>query len=481
MSPYKKFVKDLGLIGFVQLLVNLKGIFLLPLITKLLGAKEFGIWTQSVLSINLLSLFMILGLHNALLRFLPASKTQKEIQQQVWSLGFFILGLSLLAAFLLFIFASPVSGFLKIPTQFVVFISLILIFKSVNVVFIHTFQALQEAGMFSSFLFIQEMGELLFVALAIILGYGIQGAVLALLTMQALLFLILIGVLIKKIGFLIPDFSVLREYLRFSLPTLISAISYRIVQTNDHYFIGVYLGILFVGYYAPAYSLGNLPNMIAPIIGIVLPPLLAKLFAEAQLEEIKKYLSYTMKYFMFVLIPATFFLAALSKSLLVIFSTPEIAEQSALLVPFIALAFLLYGAYAVFSQVLGLYKKTYIIGIVWAGAAAINVVLNLLFIPSFGMIVPAVATLLAFAFATAATWYYAFKDLPFPIDFKNLAKSAAAALLVALFLFLLQPTELFETLFALALGGLVYGALLLAMKAFEPKEVQFFLKLLQRS
>ena len=44
MTSYKKFTKDVGLAGIVQVVGALKGLILLPILTKTLGAEFYGIW-----------------------------------------------------------------------------------------------------------------------------------------------------------------------------------------------------------------------------------------------------------------------------------------------------------------------------------------------------------------------------------------------------------------------------------------------------
>ena len=45
-NPYQKFAKDIIVIGITNLLVGLSGLVLLPLLTKTLGAHDYGIWSQ---------------------------------------------------------------------------------------------------------------------------------------------------------------------------------------------------------------------------------------------------------------------------------------------------------------------------------------------------------------------------------------------------------------------------------------------------
>src|SRR3989344_2820995 len=85
MSTYKKFTKYVSLITLINITGQLKGIIVLPIITKLLGAMDFGIWTQLRVTVNLLTPFILLDLPSSIVRFLAAEKNKEEIQEGVYS------------------------------------------------------------------------------------------------------------------------------------------------------------------------------------------------------------------------------------------------------------------------------------------------------------------------------------------------------------------------------------------------------------
>ena len=57
MNPYKKFAKDVGLMSITQIILGLQAFLLLPILTKFLGATNFGIWSQIKITVSLLSGF----------------------------------------------------------------------------------------------------------------------------------------------------------------------------------------------------------------------------------------------------------------------------------------------------------------------------------------------------------------------------------------------------------------------------------------
>jgi O-antigen/teichoic acid export membrane protein len=173
-------------------------------------------------------------------------------------------------------------------------------------------------------------------------------------------------------------------------------------------------------------------------------------------------------------IPSAFGLSLLSKPLLTILSTPEIASQGYLITPFIAVSFLLFGAYAVFAQILTLMKKTKIEGIVWTMAAILNLGLNLIFIPFIGILGAAITTLIAFTFAFILITHYSFKYLTFDIEFRFILKSIVASIIMSLVIVKWTPAGILNVLIVIGVCAVVYATILLLLGGIKKEEIEFF-------
>src|SRR3989338_518078 len=480
MQNYAKFIKDTGVSGFVQIIVRLKGIILLPILTKTLGAEAYGVWSQILITVSFVSPFILWGLPEAFTRFIPGTKELSHIRDQILSVFIFILIPAIGISIIFSVYHNSIATLLKIPDSLVIFLGLLILFKSLNNSLLAVFHAFGEIVRFACFEFAITFGELVLVIGSIFLGLGITGAITSLLLIKIGTFLVASIIVFRKIGFAIPHFSRLREYLHFSIPSVFGSFSYKIVQASDRYIIAGFWGVLFVGYYMPAYALGNTLNILIISLVFVLQPTVTKLFAANKLVESKRYLSYSLKYLLLVSIPSVFGLTILASPLLTIFSTEEIARNASSIVSLVALSLFLYNTSTIFSQVLLLYKKTRILGSIWIGSDVINFMLNMLFIPTFGITGAAITTLISYFFAFALIWYFANRFFPFPIDWKFIFKSTLASLLMAGIVFLLHPKELWSTLFAITVGIVSYTILILLFKGITKKEITFFLSFLKQ-
>ena len=475
MNEHKLFTQRIGLIGITNLLVGLSGIILLPILTKNIPIEEYGIWIQISVTIGLIPAVVMLGLPYTMVRFLAAAKTREEIQEGFYSIAFIVLFTSAIASLLLFSLSKPIAASLFDNNLTIArILSLIVFIACLNVLLLNFFRTFQRIKRYSIFSFIQTWLNVALVAYFVLSGYGILGAVIGLLISSSFVFLIMASLIISEIGIRIPKFTHMREYLAFGIPTLPSNLSYWVVTSSDRYVIGIFMGAAFVGYYSPGYTLGNMINMFMAPLAFMLPVVLSKYYDENNMKEVKTVLKYSLKYFLAIAIPSVFGVSLLSKPILTILSTPEIASQGYLITPFVAVSALLLGAYEVIVHIIVLEKKTKITGAIWILAAILNLGLNLIFIPYIGLLGAAITTLIAYALAFVLTMYYSFKYFRFNVDLRFIFKSFFASVVMSLVIIKWSPVRVLNVLLVIGVCAVVYGAILLLLKGVKKEEIEFF-------
>ena len=478
MNEHKLFTQRIGLIGITQLLISLSGIILLPILTKNIPIEEYGIWVQISVTIGLIPAVVMLGLPYTMVRFLAAAKKREEIQEGFYSIAFIVLFTSAIASGLLFLFSEPIATSLFDGNITIArILPLIVFIACLNGLLLNFFRTFQQIKRYSIISFIQTYLNVALVAYFVLSGYGIFGAVIGLLISSAFVFLIMASLVISEIGIKIPKFTHIREYLAFGIPTVPGMLSSWVVNSSDRYVIGIFLSTAFVGYYSPGYALGSMINMFMAPLVFMLPAVLSKYYDENNMNEVKTVLKYSLKYFLLLAIPSAFGLSLLSKPMLMILSTPEIASQGYLITPFVAVSALLFGAFAVIAQGLYLAKRTDIGGKIWILAAISNLGLNIVFVPFIGIIGAAITTLIAFTFVFILATYYSFKYIRFDIDFSSISKSIFASIVMSLVIIQWNPIGLLNVLTVIGACAVVYAAILLLLKGIEKEEIKFFREL----
>ena len=476
LNEFKLFTQRLGLLSIVNILIGLSSFILLPVLTRNLTITEYGIWIQVIVTIDLMLNIATLGLYFAMLRFLPSLKEKLEIQEEYYSMFFIILLFSLILSFIIFLLSSPIAAALfDNQIKIVELLSLIIFVSSLNYFIINYFRTFQEMKKYSVFLFLQTYLTVLFVVYLVISGHGIFGAIIGYLISQILLFLIMKFFIIKEISLRFPKFKNFKLYLTFSLPLVIGGVSYWVAQSCDRYVIGILLGSAFVGYYSPGYMIGTIIMMIVTPFSSIILPEIAKNYDSGEIKKSENLLNYSMKLFLFIAIPSVFGLSILSKPLLILLTTPNIASEGYLITPFVALGSLFYCIYIIGTDIYALEKKTKIIGIILVITAIINLFGNILAVPYFGIIGSAAITLISFIITCFFSLAYIKKYLNFNLNFdlRFIIKSIISSLFMTIFIFLISPNGILKILIAIVMASAIYVILLLILGGIDKNDLKF--------
>lgn len=435
------------------------------------------------MTIGLVPAVVMLGLPYTMVRFLAGARSREEIQEGYYSIVGITVVTAGLASLALFILAEPIAAALFDNRVAIIRILAVIVFlECMNGLQYDYFRTFQQIKRYSSLTFFKTCLQLTLVCTLVLAGYGILGATIGLLVTDVVLLIIMGILIVSEIGVAVPKFRHLREYLSFGLPTVPGNLSSWVVNSSDRYVIALFLGTAYVGYYSPGYTLGNIVNMFIAPLSFMLPAVLSKHYDDGNLNDVKTILSYSMKYFLALAIPSVVGLSLLSRPLLTILSTPEIAAQGYLITPFTALSGLLFGSYAVIMQILVLEKKTGISGTIWIVAAILNLGLNIIFVPIFGIIGAAVTTLLAYSLAFLLSTYYSFKYLVFDLNAAFVLKCIVSSAIMGVVVVIgssQMSGGLVSVILLVIISALVYTAGLFILRGFKKEEILFFKGLLR--
>ena len=483
MSIYEKFTKDVGIIGITNLIVPLKGLILLPIIIKALGASGYGVWAQVCVTLGLINPIADLTLSYTFVRFFAGVKDKREIQNAFFSILITVFCWSSLIALILFFLATPIANVLFNDANAIDIVKLtavIVPFSTINTPLLFFFRTYRQMKTFSALTLLQSFGEMAAIAYFVLSGFGVFGAVISLLIVRIFMDVVMLGIIVSQIGIKIPNFSNIRSYLKFGVPLIPSQLSSWVVNSSDRYVIVFFMGITSVGIYSAAYGIGSIITMFAAPLGLVLVPALSKSYDEGKIEEVKNLLAYSLKYLLMLSIPSAFGLSILAKPILLIMTTPEFVTHGRLIVPFVALSMVVLSFYGVAAHVISLVKKTRILGIIWIIAGLVNLSLNIIFVPKIGILGAAITTLIAFGIVTTVTAYLSFKYITFDIDWIFILKTIVASIVMCIVIRYINPIQLLDVLLCIGIGAGIYAIILFLLKGFTREEIKFFKEILTR-
>ena len=474
-AVYGKFVNDVALVGAGDFLKILRTIIIIPLFAKFMGAGEYGIWTQVKASSVFFATITLLGLKYALVRFLGGEKRADYIRQGFNSCVWLVTASSLLIIALLFVFSDSLAVVIfegPQSTYFVKVIGLLVLFDALDQLALTYFQTYRQLTTHFSYILLEVLGDIALIAGLLITGYGLASIFICLIVWKCSTTFLKLTRIWSQTGLSYPVFSILHPYIAFSLPLLIARLFYFFVNYGDRYLINFFLGMNEVGVYSIAYAVGTLPMILLTPIEYILYPTIVDHWNRGEIHIAENYIRHALKYILLIVIPVFFGLIVLSKSLILLLSTEEFLSAS-IPIPLISLGFIVFGLGVIGERIMTLSRSSFVITILYGGLAILNLILNYIFIPVFGILGAALATLFTFCVYTLCTTLLAYQYCRIQLERNVWWKSIIAAVLMAWLLHTVDPSSFLGLLGACLFGSGVYLGTLLILKSFSQDEVRF--------
>ena len=474
-----RFIQRIGLVGLTNILISLSSLIFIPIITKSFTTAEYGMWAQVNTTIALVPNIANLGLPYTMVRFLSAEKDKEKIKDSFYPMISLTFISTIIICLLFLIFGNTIANALFNGSMQVLYITTaISFFACMNLMLISFFRTFKQMKRYSLFLVLQSYIGVFVSIYLTYAGYNIETVVLGLLTGYVAVFIMMAFLIVKYLGIGIGKWSNLKEQLAFALPTIPSNVSSWVVDSSDKYVIGILIGSVAVGCYSPGYALGSILLMFLSPFAVLLPAVLPEHYEKGDIREVDKYLSYSMKYYLLLTVPAAVGMSVLSKPLLYIITTPEIALGGYMVTPFVCLGAIFMGMYGITNNIMILEKNTMILGKLWIVVAISNIVLNLLLVPYLNILGAAIATLICYILAFAVTAIASKKTMRLPFNMKELLKIVVAASLMGIAVYLMHPIGIVNVLISIIAGVIIYFAVIFILKAVTIKEIAIFKDLL---
>ena len=472
-EQFKKAAKLTITYAFGNFLRRALSIFLLPLYTRYFSVKEFGILALLTISFQFASSIVYEPFTSALRRFYYKPEYEEEKNVVVFNLFSAMCIKTLLVTLLAYFISSHVSRILLGNYEYVSLIRyfcLILFFTPIASFLYLLMQMEEKAHLYVvvsvfHFLvsFISIYSALRVFKLGLIsvpIGASI-GYLFVFLLLSYFLFIRL------KARF---SFEILKNTLRFSYPLLPFTLSDFLMQYGDRYIIKMINGLREVGIYSFGYSISKIINilMVLPVsAGFV--PAINKM--EINPEKQKKFVSDSALY---IYSAGVFFVIAFSlfsPEIISFFGRKKEYINALPIIPAVAFSYaqILVGNFLGIGM--SMKMKSFHISGIMVFSAFINIVLNFLLIPFFGILGASIATLMAYIIWNVLKIYYSKKFYGLVFNNKMLAFITVTGLFCSyLILFVekfdFQAGKLFLKVLILAAYGVLFRRFFLDLLSF---------------
>jgi O-antigen/teichoic acid export membrane protein len=397
-----------------EVIPRILSILLLPIYTRYFSPDDYGIMSYIDSLIVFVFMFSILSLNSYVLRTYFEQKNLTEQKKLVGNIFVFIASYNIFTFFFFSFFLTVLLEILGSEINFLPLVFLALVanfFETFSIIPLVLLRINEKAGQFIFYSLSKTFLQIfLILAFVIILDYGIDGKYYAMILANFIFALIYIKMMLKE-SILNFYFQQIKSALKFSLPLAPGAISFVILDISDRVILEKYVTLEDLGLYSIAYTLGFGLNVVINGSYRAFEPILFKNFSHHNFLEI--FIKIKDSFFALVFF-AALFLILYSQEVLKIVATDSYFSAS-YIVPIIVLAAIAKGIYMLYA-VLAMYgKNTKIIGLAIMFGAIVNLIINLVFIPKYGVLVAAISTVISFLLISFIIQVISYKYIKLPM------------------------------------------------------------------
>jgi O-antigen/teichoic acid export membrane protein len=258
--------------------------------------------------------------------------------------------------------------------------------------------------------------------LVVALDAGPLGVIVGSFTGTLVVYAALLGYRREQLG-LEFDRGLLREMNRFGIPLVPSAVFLWVTNFSDRFFLLNLADAEEVGLYSLGVRIASAIALLLTAFRMAWP---AFAYSIDDDREARTTYAYVLTYLVLVTSWVAASLALLSPWLVEWMAAPAFARSSDVVGP-LAFSVVAYAGYVVVVIGVGRVRRTQFNWVVTGAAAAVNVALNLLLIPPYGMMGAAAATIAAYVTMFAGMTWWAQRIFPVPYQWRRVVTAVAVA------------------------------------------------------
>jgi O-antigen/teichoic acid export membrane protein len=424
LPQLKRLARHSAIYGLGGVISRVVAVFLLPVYTRYLEPSDLGAVGVLIALTAVLVTILRGGISSAFFRFYFDSKEPERRRVVLRTSFWFTMGAATagLAAGLLL--ADPIADALVDGRANLVRAAFVGLWAQMNYEQLTALFRVEERslGFLAASLANIAVTVGATVLLVVVWEQGALGVIAGNFTGTLVVYLALLGYRREQLG-LSFDRRLLREMQRFGLPLVPSALALIAINFGDRFFLTRLADLTEVGLYEIGVRIASAMVLLLTAFRTAWPAFAYSLEDE---EEARRTYAFVLTYLVLIASWLALVLGLLAPWLVRLLTQPEFYEGADVVAP-LAFASALFAGYVVVSIGVGRARRT---GMNWAvtGAAALlNVALNLVLVPEYGMHGSAAATVASFALLFALMVWRAQKVFPVDYQWRRVATALGAA------------------------------------------------------
>ena len=396
------------------------GFFLIPLYTTYLAPAEYGINGSVTAVMAVLAILLTLSLESAVARLYYDFHTKEDRARYFFTAWAFLTVFGLVVAVLLDLAGDGLFrlAFRDIPFRpygrLALWASYLGVASAIPNVMFRVREQPRTFVFFSVSQFLLRIGLNIF--FVVYLGRGVTGIFEATLIANAIYAVPYTWIAWRSMRPAL-DRPALRASVAYALPFVPHRLSNWVLNVSDRIVLENFVPLDALGLYTVGYRFGLTLAALLDAVNLAWVPFY---FRTAKEEGGREVLARLVTYYVYVLVFVTLGTVLLSREVVYLMAAPRY-HPSAAVVPPVAIAYGLHGLYLVMVSGPSYVKRTAQIPLFTGIAAVVNIAINLLLIPRYGMMVAAWSTLAAFLVRTLLITAFSLRVHPLPYDWRRMA------------------------------------------------------------
>lgn len=474
---FRKLFFHSTLYSLSNLFTSLAGLISFPILTKNLSVEEYGAVGLFTITTGLIASINKIGLQHSIMRFGGELDHQSMLANIFYPSLFIILLSSSLILGCGLILGNFTNTIIFTTIPLVIIISSAIL-ESVRSIIENILISKQMSLPITFFSFIQRLLSLSSIIIIILfITKSSIGFIIAILIADLIFTAILISWCIyKKIitSFIPIKFKIylFTPILAFGLPMLGSEAANMLHAFIDRYFIEYYLGPKNLGIYSASYNMANIicKTLVGGLVIAIVPVYLSTWKNEGKIAT-EKLLNQVNRIYVLIAPAIIAGLYIIATPLLLILASKEYADYSYLL-PIIATGVLIASTSIIFAAGLQIRKNSRMMMVFVIESLIINIILNVIFIPIFGITAAATITVISYIWYSQRLYFEGKKTLEFKFPIFYLLKSITySILMVTIGLQISFESAYLELISKITFGVLFYSIMILIFERDNLKNI----------
>lgn len=387
MNKYITLLKNTSIFAIGTFGAKVLTFLMMPFYTRVLTTEDLGVVDLIVNTANFIIPIVTICIADAILRYgLDRAVNKKD----VFSTGILVL----ICGYLIFLLFIPIFLCIPIISNYTLLIYVFILTSSLNSI---CSQFVRARGLIKLYAISGILNTVLMIISNLILllcfNLGINGYVLSIIIADFLtsMFLFWIAGLKKYLKFQRISKSIAKAMVIFSLPLIPTTLFWWVTNLSDRYLVTYMIGADANGLYSTAYKI---PTFITMLAGIVLQAWKISSVEEDNSADRARFYSNVFESYQSVIYLAASFIIILIKPITSILVSQDFYE-SWRFVPFLMMSVVFQCFASFLSNIYMVVKKNKMSMVTTLISAVVNVVLNLIFIPLWGVNGAAFATFIS--------------------------------------------------------------------------------------